>query len=775
MNRKLIPILVGSLFAATAAWAADEDEFSWNGSSIGFGLRGTNQEGGTRNGAYGTSATTTAPFTGPEDKAKMNEYRDLSNGFIGNIDLIGSSNRNYLRFFGENFNLDDEYLNLRGGSYGNYKYQLFEDKMPHNLSWGALTPLSPVGGTVQTGPGAVPTATAPGTPVYPPYQNPTGWNQFDYKLQRNVIGGNAEFTFNSPWHVRIGYNETTMQGVRPGGGRLGTGSGNGAIELGVPTDYKTKDATVDFGYSTKKWSVSANLLNSRFNNNVEMFQWTNFYMLNNLDTTYLPPDNNLNRLGLNGTVRDLPWNSTLAARATWTKLTNNFGVASSGLMPTNNASPPTGVGYLNTPSSSDSFNGDIDTKSASLSWAFAPGAGVDFKPFANYYDSKNKSSLITYGNGFLGTGPCPAVNYASSATATQFCIGPYPNSLFSYKKVELGIDAGWRLNRANKVSGGYTYLDTNREGRDDADKTRENKLWAEYKNSTLENLSGRLKVQYLKRHSELDPSEPVGQNPFTAPATPNQVPYYFRAYDVSDMYQPMLKLVLDWTPMPLLDTGFETAWKKTYYQDLYYGRTGDERQEYNLTVSYGEAKRFRVTGLVNYEFVDFNQAYHNGTTAQPPVPGNPQPQTATDFDWGTKNKQTNRLFGLIAEGAPTERLALKLSYLWTKTGGGVSFWSGNTAGAGGFNGGPLINYQTDNTKKQTLSLTGNYKIDKSWTGTAGYTREKYDYWDAQMNGYQGYTPYYQNLGGTNNSWFSGAFANPSYKLDVVYLMATYKF
>ena len=769
MNRKLIPFLVGTLFVATAASAADEDEFSWNGSSISIGVRGSRQEGGTRNGAYGTSATTTAPFTGPEDKAKLNEYRDISNGMIGNIDLVGSSSRNYVRFFGENFNLTDEYLNLRGGSYGNYKYQLFEDKMPHNLSWGALTPLTGTGGTALTVPGATTT-----TPAYPPFQNPSTWNQFDYSLQRTVIGGNVEFTFNSPWHVRAGYNETTMQGVRPLSGRLGTSSSNGMIEFGAPTEYKTKDSTLDFGYSTKKMSFSANLLNSRFNNNVDTVQWTNFYMQNQIDSTLLPPDNNLNRLGLNGTLRDLPLNSTLAGRFTWTKLTNNFGVTSGGLMPTSNASPPVGVGTLVTPASSDSFNGDIDTKTASLSWHFAPSAAVDVKPFANYYDSKNNSTLVTYGLGALTTGgaaACPAVNFSSTSTATQFCVGPYPNSLFSYKKWDLGLDAAWRVNRGNKISGGLGYLDTHREGRDDAEKTKEQKIWAEYKNSMLDSLSGRFKTQYLQRRSEFDPSQPVGQNPFTpGGASSTSVSYYFRAYDVSNANQPQVKLVLDWTPMPLLDTGFETAWKKTYYNNLYYGRTDDQRQEYNLTVSYGSPKQFRVTALVNYEFVEFKQEYRNGAPATGPSPNN-----AANFDWNTKNTQTNRLFGLVGDLAATERLALKASYLWTKTGGGVDFWSGNTAGTGGFQGGPLVNYVTDNTTKQTLNLKGDYKFDKHLTGTVGYVHEVYDYKDDQMRGYQGYYPYYQNLGASNASWFSGAYANPSYTMTAVYVMANYRF
>jgi MtrB/PioB family decaheme-associated outer membrane protein len=748
------------MFTATAASAAD-DEFTWTG-SFGIGVRATEQEGGLRNGARATSATTTAPFTGPSDEAKLNEYRDVSSGVIGNIDLQGSSNRYYVRFFGENFGFDDQYLNLRGGRYGIFKYQLYEDKMPHNLSWNALTPLTGTGGTLLTGPGG----------AYPPAQDPSTWNLFNYGLQRNVYGGNFEFTNNSPWHIRADYNENTMQGVRPQSARLGTGSTNGMIEFGAPVDYKTKNLSLDGGYSTKQGSFSVNVLNSKFSNSNDLMQWTNFYMQNGLDTSLLPPDNELKQLSLNGTLRQLPVNSTLAARFTWSKLTNGFNVMSGGLMPSSNVSPPPAGGpqTLVTAPSSAAFDGEYETKTASLSLTSVWGGGVDSRIYWNYYDKKNNSTLITYANGFNGTGPCPAVNFASSSTATQFCVGPYPNTLFSYTKQDGGVDAGWRINRGNKVSGGLNFLEVSRD-REDAEKTKEDKIWLEYKNSMLENLSGRVKYQYLERRSDLNPAFPPNTSPFsTTGILPSQVPYYFRAYDVSNADQNQIKLVLDWAPMPLLDTGFEAAWKKTDYKDLSYGRTDDHRQEYNVTVSFGDPKKFRITGLVNYELVEFNQAYHQGAG---PLPGGTQ--TATDFDWGTKNTQTNRLFALIADWPVMERLALKGSYTWTKTGGGVDFTSGNTAGAGGFNGGPLVNYVTDNTKKQTLNLKGDYKFDRRWTGTMGYVWEKYDYADDQMRGYQGYYPYYQNLGGTNNSWFSGAFANPSYKLNVVYVMGTYKF
>ena len=760
MNRKLISILVANLFAVNAVLAADGD-FAWTG-SVSVGVRGTKTEGGTRNGAYGTSATTTAPFTGPEDEAKLNEYRDVSNGVIGNFDLQGSSSRYYVRAFGENLGYDDQYLNLRGGRYSMFKYQLYDDKMPHNLSWNALTPLAGTGGTLLTGPGG----------AYPPAQNPAAWNQFDYELQRRNSGGNFEFTANSPWHIRADYNENTMKGVRPQSGVLGTGSGNGLIEFGAPVDYKTKNLSLDGGYSSKRGSFSVNVLNSKFSNGNDLMQWTNFYMLNGLDTNLLPPENDLWQASLNGTLRQLPLNSTLAGRFTYTKLTNNFNVTSDGLKPTTNASPPTAVGNLVTTPSSATFEGEHETKTASLSFSSGWGAGVDTKLYYNYYDMKNNSTLITYALGGLGNAAaCANPSFPSSSAADRFCIGPYPNSLFEYQKQDIGLDVGWRINRGNKLSGGLNHLEVERQHREDAEETKEDKVWLEYKNTMLDSLSARLKYQFVQRESELNPAFPPNTSPFSATGIlPTQVPYYYRAYDVSNADSNQLKLVLDWAPMPLLDTGFEAAWKQTDYKDLLYGRSDDKRQEYNVTVSYGDPKKFRITGLANYEIVEFTQDYRTGTPASGPSPNN-----AANFDWSTLNTQTNRLFGLIADWVPTERLVLKGSYTWSKTGGGVDFTSGNTAGAGGFNGGPLVNYVTDNTKKQTLNLKGDYKVNKQWTGTAGYVWEQYDYADDQMQGYQGYYPYYQNLGGTNNSWFSGAFANPSYKLQVVYLMATYKF
>jgi hypothetical protein len=409
------------------------------------------------------------------------------------------------------------------------------------------------------------------------------------------------------------------------------------------------------------------------------------------------------------------------------------------------------VGISTTAPSSATFSGEHITKSASLSATSNWAKGVDSKLFWNYYRKDNNSTPISYGAG----------------TGVAFAIAALPApTLFAFKKNELGLDLGWRVNPQHKFSGGASVLEVNRQ-RQDADKTLDRKGWVEYKNSMLENVTARLKYQRLNRDSHLDPANPPAQ----ANQTPATVQYYFRSYDVSNFNQDQIKFVGDWNVLPGLDVGLESGLKKTSYKDLFYGRTDDRRHEHNLTVSYGDPKVFRVTGLANLENVQFNQAYHNGTA--PPTPG--ATQTTTNFDWGSKNTQTNRLFGLIADWPIREQFALKGSYTWTRTGGGVDFTSGNTAGAGGFNGGPLVNYVTDNTRKQTLNLKGDYNYSRNWTFTLGYVHEKYEFNDDQAKGFGGFYGYYVNLGGQSQTWLSGAFADPSYKLDVLYLLTTYNF
>ena len=251
MNSKIIPILVANLFAAACASAADTG-LVWNG-AIGVGARGISRT--VTNG----------------DAGKLNEYRDLKDsGLIGILDVQARGDQYYVNIFGENFTRDDQYLNLQGGRYGVFKYQLFDDQLTHNFTMNASSPLSGTGGTNLTGTLPLIAAGATGNAVSTPWAN-----TFDYRNKRESYGGNFEYSNNSPWYVRFDANEVTNKGIRPQSGALGTGSSNGFMEFGAPLDYKTQNLSVDGGYSAKTWHVNFNVLGSKFVNNNDQMNWLN--------------------------------------------------------------------------------------------------------------------------------------------------------------------------------------------------------------------------------------------------------------------------------------------------------------------------------------------------------------------------------------------------------------------------------------------------------------------------------------------------------------------
>src|SRR4030095_14695228 len=149
----------------------------------------------------------------------------------------------------------------------------------------------------------------------------------------------------------------------------------------------------------------------------------------------------------------------------------------------------------------------------------------------------------------------------------------------------------------------------------------------------------------------------------------------------------------------------------------------------------------------NWGRVKFEQDYRNTATVGT-VPGDPLPSgptNSTNFNWGTQNTQDGWMLAALVDWAPADKWMVTASYAYGKTGGGVDFTSANTEAAGGFQGGPLVNYNTDNTTLQRVQIKATYNYNKNWSFTGGYAYEKYDYSDGQMAGYSSFYPYFQNL------------------------------
>ena len=178
MKKKLISILIANLFVAAPAFAQSDE----------FKLQGTVSLGGIYNDEDAV------------DAAKMNDIRDLTNGGLFGWDIKGGNSKYWLNFFGENIAREDQYIDLKGGMYGAFKYRLYSDSLTRNQLFGGKTPYAGAGSS---------NVTASGFPLL----NTATWNSVDVGYDRRDDGGAFEWgTGNNPWFFRVDGNQVTHGG-----------------------------------------------------------------------------------------------------------------------------------------------------------------------------------------------------------------------------------------------------------------------------------------------------------------------------------------------------------------------------------------------------------------------------------------------------------------------------------------------------------------------------------------------------------------------------------
>lgn len=745
MKRKLLPTLVASLFVATPAAFAQQGLKLTTG-SVGLG------------GIY-SNVTSRNP-------AEFYEYRDMYSGILGEIDIRTRSDTHYFDGFAENIGRTDMFFQLRGGQYNLFKYQVYGDWLQHNLSMrpdGATSPYSGIGSSTLT-------TAFPRVDPSNPFNSQANWNDsFNFEKRRQNIGGFVEFSniYVSPWYVRADANQVRNSGINITSAAGGTSPGNGFVDLPSPIDYVTNNWLVEGGYATKQGNFGLSYSRSTFTNENQILKWTNPFFgstgtgANQLDNLFLPPDNELWRIAANGALRALPWGSTLAGRITYSELTNNVGVLGSML----SGSAAAGAYAITLPNNSN-FDGKIKNTTVTVSLTSNPTQQIDTRLYYNYYDKKNDSTQITFGNCGLAT--------AAPFTSCQ-------TELFGYTRNNAGVEAGYRFNPANRLSAliDYNHTDQQQDAngpRQDYPKTTWWTFGAEWRNNSFDWLGSRLSLAYIQRRSDF------GLGNIGANANVDLFLERFVArYDLSNLDQTRVKLVLDSSPMPFLDLGFEGYWKWNDYKSNpdwspLLGRTKDTRQEYYASVSYGDPNALRVTFFGDIEFIQYDSFHRNIGTGSPcpataPNCFNPNtPPNSTAYNWDAVNNDTNWALGVGTDWKALEKLTVKGSAIWSRTQGNADITSQNNFG----NPFPIRSYDT--TSKVTLNLKGIWQYNRNWEFTGGYAYETYKYSDDQYNGYQ----YVVLSGGPATNWsgtsyLSGYYAFQNYSANIVYAMAKYKF
>jgi MtrB/PioB family decaheme-associated outer membrane protein len=657
------------------------------------------------------------------DPSKLDEYRSLGTGasLWGGFEFRGRSDQGYFNAYGENLGLDNQYLDVRGGAFGVFKYRLYSDEMVHNFG---------------SGPGALSPFTGMGTNTLRatlPNPNVATWNTFDHSYTRRDQGGFVEWQKTSPWYVRFDANEVRREGINVFAGANGTSPGNGFTDLPSPIDYTTTNISGEFGYSGDRSHFAVNLLHSSFSNANPVLRWNNGFFTNGLDTTVLPQDNELTRIAVNGNMRGLFWNSTLAGRLVYSQLTSDVTMQDPFLA----AAGPT----FDSPGANPArFEGDVKRTNLSLSLSSHPTQALDTRAYVDYAKEENDSTHMTFS---------PTTNLDGGTCVAG---GPCNPELFHYEKTKLGLEGHYRLSRENKLSGGFEYADTERE-RIDFDKTEETKLYVQWKNSSFDWLTSRVKYQYLTRKSDF--------NANIVQFSDNPMDFYVRRFDLANVDQNLVKLIFDLTPAPFFDIGLEAILKRNDYKDTILGRTEDERQEYYASVAYGDPSRLRFLVFGDIELTSFDSFHRADSSGS----GNPDPSTppvAATYNWSATNDDEAWQLGAGLDWQATASLMIKGSLVYAKTEGSTEF----SAQIGS----PFPINNVDNTKRTTFNLKGVYAYDRNWELTGGYAYEKYEYDDI------GYTGTRYVTSATNTAGVvTGQYSFQPYKANIIYGMAKYKF
>ncbi len=639
----------------------------------------------------------TTHYHNGEKSAKYVEYQDMSNGVFGDVNLLFDSEDYYLGLSVVNPNLDDRSYEASGGRFGLGKARFYYDEFDHQYSLNAYSPLGGIGSNSLTIPNPVP-------PV-------SEWNEFDYKVQKKKYGG--ELTLDqeeSPFYYKFSMEEQRSKGTMPWGI-----TNYSDFEVPIPVDYTTDNYMFESGYRSKETTAVLTAGYSKFNDHNDILTTSDG---TNVEEYSMPTDNHSYNLG-GRLVQRLPMDSLLAIKASYNR----------------NKSDPDFSQFttITSPTADGEYDGDVQYIRAGAVLNTQWSTMLDTRLYYNYIDRDNKSEQITSVDG-----------------------GVHTNQLFKYHKNEAGVDANYRLNKTNKLSSGYDFSYTDR-NREDADTTMDNTVFAELKNTSLDWMSTKLRLEYLNRDSDSDYSAETL-------AGDGEIHEYFTPFDYASKNRYKAKLAFDFFPTEHLGVSLSYALIYDDYNATELGIQDDQRQEVYLDVNAQLPAKIRMNAYVGYEYskTKYDSRRYNSETQTPAGNPNPNsPTTTNDYNWSQDTTYDFFVVGGSLTVPVLQRLELVFNADYQRVYGNIDFDRPAAAGAS-----LETIHDADDYYKTQLGVKGIYQVNDSWSVTTGFVYEKFNLNEWGYNNYS-----YDN----GSYYLSGAGLDSDYETSQVYVITTFHF
>ena len=673
------------------------------------------------------------------NKAKFNEYSDIrKNGLYTGFLFKFDSDDFFIQGLASDIGYDTQHYRLDGGEYGKFKFYLDYNEIPHNYTFGAKTFYNGVGTNVLTNKfgAALPTA------------DTSQWNQLDYAIRRDATSGGFTLQLPKPFYFSFSAAREERNGTIPTG-VASTNPGGYSLELPTPVAYITDTVKAEIGYATKPVfaSLSAEYINFD-NQNQQLFFFNPAGPAGNGDAMNLPPSNQNYKLAFKGGAQ-LPLNSKLNIN-----LANSRTMSEANLF---NSYVTTVVNPITI--SSSVFHGQVDIQNYQAVLTSNPVPFLFTKIFYKYYDRLNMSDQITTVDPTVGGGT------------------PFVNLLFSYRINSAGIDLGFKLPARLYLQTGYSYVRTDREAqRGDLPETRDNNYTADLTWRGSDFMTPKIGYQHLQRGAD---HGVLNKQYFPDQASENAIAPYFSRYDATEQYRDTYKASVDIYPIDKLNFNIGYKIIMTDYQDTALGLRKVTDNVANVDAGYTIGNIIQLNAYVDYEAKRSYQ-FQRQLPAPPVTAANPfgPTQDATNFNWDARIDDYTFSFGVNAEVfIIPKKLTMVFQYDNVQSNGGVDLTYLNSAAlAAGTPAGTRTNENIDLNTWDDYTLRAIvakliYTPLKPVTMVAGYAYESFSYNDNAWNGYV----LVPAVAGTNGAFLTGAYANPSYHANVVFLSLNYRY
>jgi outer membrane protein assembly factor BamA len=233
-----------------------------------------------------------------------------------------------------------------------------------------------------------------------------------------------------------------------------------------------------------------------------------------------------------------------------------------------------------------------------------------------------------------------------------------------------------------------------------------------------------------------------------------------RKYAYARQDRDTLKTAIDIFPFENLNLGLEYRHRKIDYTDSMLGLKKEKRDEFSFSVDYSIGKIVKLFGNTDYGLIKFTPDLQR-----------------SGLNWSADQKDKTFGYGLGAEiYAIPNKLTFILQHHYLKSNGNVDMTIDPglfaTAGIAGANNELVDISRWDDYTLYGFKIKTIYHFTKNLTASIGYGYERFNYKDAQSDGYQ-FIP--GGGAGNNGAYLTGAYKDQSYRAHLIFGGITYKF